>query len=54
MCDWCVCVLQIAVDSVDNIRTVASLGLENTLFNHYAGEITRPYRLASPSLNFSC
>ncbi|CAI8032913.1 ATP-dependent translocase ABCB1 [Geodia barretti] len=35
---------KIAVDSVDNIRTVASLGLENTLFNHYAGEITRPYR----------
>ena len=40
----CVCVLQIAVDSVDNIRTVASLGLEDTFFSNYTLEIKKPYR----------
>jgi ABC-type multidrug transport system fused ATPase/permease subunit len=35
---------KIAVDSVDNIRTVASLGLESTFYSHYMGEIKRPYR----------
>ena len=35
---------QIAVDSVDNIRTVASLGLEDTFHALYREETRKPYR----------
>ena len=35
---------QIAVDSVDNIRTVASLGLEETFFKLYRDETRKPFR----------
>ncbi len=36
--------LQIAVDSVENIRTVAALGVEENFFRQYTVELKQPYR----------
>ena len=35
---------KIAVDSIENIRTVASLGVEENFFNQYRGQVRKPYK----------
>ena len=35
---------QIAIDSFDNVRTVASLGVEPNFYDRYNGELKKPYR----------
>ena len=35
---------KVAVDSIENIRTVATLGIEETFFNKYRGLIRKPHR----------
>jgi len=35
---------QIAVETIENIRTVASLGRENTFYNAYSQAIKKPYK----------
>ena len=35
---------KIAVDSVENIRTVASLTVEHNFYEQYKNEVRRPYR----------
>ena len=37
---------QVAVESIDNIRSVASLGLENHFFNNYHQFLKRPFKYA--------
>ena len=35
---------KVAVDSIENIRTVATLGIEESFFNKYKGLIRKPHR----------
>ena len=35
---------QVAVDSVENIRTVAGLGAEDIFFNRYRSLLSRPFK----------
>lgn len=35
---------KVAVDSIENIRTVASLGLEENFYNQYSVLVHKPYR----------
>lgn len=35
---------QIAVDSIDNIRTVAALGVEDNFYSLYCNSLKKPYR----------
>ena len=36
--------LQIAVDSIENIRTVAALGIEENFFRQYKESVKSPYK----------
>ena len=36
--------LQIAVDSIENIRTVAALGVEDNFFHQYKKSVKAPYK----------
>ena len=38
---------KISVDSVENIRTVASLTIEENFYQQYKAEVKKPYRYAS-------
>ena len=38
---------KVAVDSIENIRTVAALGIEESFFNQYKGLIRKPYKYVS-------
>lgn len=38
------CSLQIAVDSIENIRTVAALGVEDNFFLEYKKSVKAPYK----------
>ena len=38
------CSLQIAVDSIENIRTVAALGVEDNFFRQYKKNVEAPYK----------
>ena len=38
------CSLQIAVDSIENIHTVAALGVEDNFFRQYKKNVEAPYK----------
>ena len=38
------CSLQIAVDSIENIHTVAALGVEENFFRQYKKNVEAPYK----------
>lgn len=38
---------KVAVDSIENIRTVATLGIEESFFNQYKGLVRKPYKYVS-------
>ena len=38
------CSLQIAVDSIENIRTVAALGVEDNFFHQFRDSVKAPYK----------
>ena len=38
---------KVAVDSIENIRTVAALGIEDPFFNMYKGLVNKPYKYVS-------
>ena len=38
---------KVAVDSIENIRTVAALGIEDSFFNQYKGLVRKPYKYVS-------
>lgn len=46
--------LQLAVDSIENIDTVVSLGIEDKFYELFKAETLRPYRFVqlSPNLLF--